>query len=493
VSKIVLSCINAKYVHSSFALKCLKANLKEFERETSIEDLVLKTPIAEAAGTILKHKPSLVGLGLYIWNHQKTIELADKLKKRDPHLVLVAGGPQLQKETVQNKDMEIFDHIILGEGEEEFYQLCLQRFEGSVPARILRASPMNLDTLKSPYGYYTESELKEKLCYVESSRGCPYGCEFCLSCLDTKMRYFDAETFLESFDRLILNGARRIKFLDRTFNTSTVRALPIVELALNRLKKGYQFSVHFEVVPKTIDKDLMQLLGQFPKGSLQLEIGLQSLDPEVLTRIGRNHDVVESLAVVKDLRQNTQATLHTDLIAGLPGEGIESFAEGFDRLLEIQPHEIQVGILKCLPGTPILRHKKEFGLEFASHPPYDVQSTANLSETEIKDLQLFASFWEIFYNRSQFVETLQLTPHNASVFWGFMRFSKWANKKVGRSYGIYYHDQISLLHEYLSQQTDSGALARALQKDYLRWEHRPIPREIKGLFTSTYIKASKKH
>jgi hypothetical protein len=236
-------------------------------------------------------------------------------------------------------------------------------------------------------------------------------------------------------ETLIARGARSFKFLDRTFNLDIGRAGRILEFFLDRLKPPMY--VHFEMVPSRFPRELRNLLTRFPPGSLRLELGIQTLNRETAARIGRPVDPERELEVLDFLRRETQAIVHADLIAGLPGEDMVSFARGFDRLWKVQPTEIQLGILKCLPGTAINRHIGPFGMRFNPNPPYDILETAAMSSEDLDRIKNFARFWELIVNRGTFAPLINvLFPREAPVFAPFMALSDRLLARFGRNWGI---------------------------------------------------------
>jgi len=453
VKDIILTTINAKWIHPSLALRLLKANLGALEERCEIIEFALRQPLGEKIETLLAACPRMLGVSVSIWNHNATLELLAELHKawaadlqrgQGAKPVVVLGGPEVSHLPEDAKIFRFADYVIRGEGEEAFRTLCENVLSGAeLDTFFINAVPINLETLKSGYHLYTDEDLAKKLTYVEASRGCPFNCEFCLSAVDSTIREFPLETFLAQMDALVKRGAKTFKFLDRTFNLNIKRALNTIEFFLEKIeeRKG-QFVVHFEMVPSLFPDELREALSRFPPGTLRLEIGIQSLNREVCARIGRPSDPEKELETLRFLREKTNAIIHADLIAGLPGEDLASFGRGFDRLwlaLEsdtlsnaaLHSAEIQLGILKLLPGAPVSRHNEAFNMRYNTLPPYEVEETAAVSAADICRLRNFARFWELIVNRG-----LVNPAPGEPVFDRFMALSDVLFAHFGRNWGI---------------------------------------------------------
>jgi hypothetical protein len=469
---IVLATINAKWIHPSLALRLLTANLGCLEDRCEILEFALRQPLAEKTGPILAARPKILGLSVSIWNHAATVELLGALteewnsSQRSPAFasrpVIVLGGPEA---SFLDEDAELFryvDYVIRGEGEIPFRELCKdlladQTAALSGPPRqavFIDAPPAETAAIAAGYRLYTAEDLGRKLSYVEASRGCPFGCEFCLSGAahgspaNKRVREFPLDQFLREMETLIDRGARSFKFLDRTFNLDISRAIGILEFFLERLKPG--LFVHFEMVPFRFPPELREILGRFPPGSLRLELGIQTLNPQTAALIGRPGDPERDLEALDFLRRETNATVHADLIAGLPGEDLRSFAQGFDRLRQVRPAEIQLGILKLLPGTVLSRHVGPWGMRFNPKPPYEVLETAALSEPDMDRLKNFARFWELLVNRGAFNDLIdRIFPPEKAVFAPFMELSDRLLARFGRNWGLDRRDLRTALSEFI--------------------------------------------
>jgi hypothetical protein len=515
VPDIALAVINAKWIHPSLALRLLKANLGEWENRALILEFALRQPLEEKTAPILAAAPRILGLSVSIWNHRATLELLEALSKKwgggntaegnqDPERgqgnggagrpVIILGGPEASYLPPESAVFRYADWVIRGEGELVFRELCAlllgkagntypgteNRIGGlstgiirglppvrEVHGKIIHAHPVNLSSIDPGYRLYTDEDLRRKLIYVEASRGCPFGCEFCQSSLDRQVREFPLDVFLGEMDKLINRGGRAFKFLDRTFNLNIRRARRILEFFLYWLegtmpdppvptasaggdpRPSPGCYVHFEMVPSEFPGELREILTRFPRGTLRLEIGIQSFNPKTTAIIGRPSDPEKELEVLEFLREKTRALVHADLIAGLPGEDLASFARGFDRLWMVRPGEIQLGILKKLPGTPIARHSEAYGMRYAPDPPYEALETSALSRNDLDRIKNFARFWERIVNRGAFGDLVPvLLPEGRGVFTPFMALSDWLLGRFGRNWGINRKDLRAALEEW---------------------------------------------
>ena len=379
MTDILLSTLNAKFAHSSLALRCLYANLGPLRERAAIHEFIWNERSSDIAESILQHQPKIVGLGVYIWNATETLELVRTLKAVRPELIIILGGPEVSHETDLQEIVELADYTITGEGEVALAALVTALLEGGeLPSEsVIAGGTPPLAELVSPYAYYTDLDVAKRSIYVEASRGCPFRCEFCLSSLDLAVRQFPLEPFLADMKLLLDRGVRQFKFIDRTFNLNPRISSSILEFFLEHVELG--IFVHFEMVPDRLPRALREAVARFPEGSIQFEIGIQTFDEATSDRISRKQDLGRLTDNMEFLTTQTHVHIHADLIIGLPGEGIESFAQGFDRLVEIGPHEVQVGILKRLRGTSIIRHDEEFAMVYAATPPYEVLQTSELS------------------------------------------------------------------------------------------------------------------
>jgi radical SAM superfamily enzyme YgiQ (UPF0313 family) len=437
----------------------LRANLGVFKDCCEIIEFNLRQPLAEKTTLLLAANPDILGISISIWNHTATLELLAELEKMwASRPVIVLGGPEVSHLPPEAEIFRYADYVIRGEGEIAFRELCETIFHTeqrgkNAETKFINAKQVPLNEIYSAYDLYTDEDIAKKLIYVEAGRDCPFNCEFCLSAVkndgEEVLREFPIDKFLADMDALIQRGVKTFKFLDRTFNVNPQRALRIINFFLEKLQDcKTPFIVHFEMVPSLFPPDLCDALIRFPPGTLRLEIGIQTLNEQVSTRIGRRSNPEKELETLRFLRKNTNAIIHADLIAGLPGEDLASFASGFDRLWSAlfdqnRGAEIQLGILKLLPGAPIARHK---GMRYNPMPPYEILETDAMTAKDIARITNFAHYWEIIVNRGLFS-----FPGNEPIFARFMKLSDSLLKHFGRNWGIDKYELIKRIKVFISK------------------------------------------
>lgn len=467
---IVLTTLNAKYIHSAFGLRYLLANLGELRQRAGIVEFDIHQRPADIVEVLLAREPRVIGFGVYIWNVAGTTEVVAALKRIRPDIVVILGGPEVSYEIEDQDIVRHADHVITGEADLKFAEVCGQLLRGQRPEnKIIPAALPEFSQLVLPYDLYTDEDVAHRIIYVEASRGCPFTCEFCLSSLDIPVRQVPLAQFFEAMQRLLDRGVRLFKFVDRTFNLNIRTSRAMLQFFLERHQPG--MFVHFEMVPDRLPDALREVIAKFPAGALQFEVGIQTLNERVGELIRRRQDAQKLAENFRFLRGQTGVHVHADLIVGLPGEDLESFAAGFDRLVALRPQEIQVGILKRLRGTPIGRHDLDWQMIYSPHPPYEILRTKLVSFADMQRMRRFARHWDLVANSGNFVETTPLIGvPNESRFEAFMRFSEWLHAQIGRTHSIALMRLMELVFEYLARQLQLAPqrVAQVLWRDYQR-------------------------
>ncbi|MDF1875262.1 DUF4080 domain-containing protein [Sulfurimonas sp. SAG-AH-194-I05] len=475
---IILTTLNARYTHSAIGLRYIYANLKDLQSDTQILEFSINDAIQTVAEKLLAHNPDVIGIGTYIWNATHVAELLHILKKVSPETLLILGGPEVTY-TPFRANFDDADFIVQGEGEVSFYELCKDVQNQETPKeKILPMTTPNLKELTLPYDFYTDEDIKNRYIYVEVSRGCPFECEFCLSSMDEKVRAFDLDAVMESFEKLWDRGARNFKFVDRTFNLNMKTANRILDFFL---EKEDTYFAHFEVIPDHFPDSIKTKMKQFPHGALQLEVGIQTLNLEIANNVSRQLKLDKIKKNILFLENETDAHMHLDLIVGLPGETLESFGENLDTLVSWATCEIQIGILKKLSGTYINRHDETYGMVYSDIPPYDILKSKQLSFNDIQTMKRFARFWDLTYNSGNFKKSVHLIWQEKSVYESFYNFCMWMYGQTDSTWKISLQRLGELLFHYLKDVKNLNAqeIADSMLEDMMKLKGRAIPHYLK--------------
>jgi hypothetical protein len=463
---ILLTTINARYVHAALGLRYLAANMGALQARTRIVEFVLGQRAFEIVEDLLALHPRIIGIGVYIWNVEESTRVVALLKKIAPQVTVIVGGPEMSYETTEQRICALADYVVTGWGDVTFPQLAHDIIHGAAPGqKIVAGVQPPLAQLALPYAQYTDEDIAKRFIYVEASRGCPFKCEFCLSALDKTAWPFELDAFMAEIEKLYQRGARNFRFVDRTFNLKVAASQRILEFFLARMD-GNLF-LHFELIPDHLPDKLKETIAKFPPGALHFEIGIQTFNPEVQARISRRQDDAQAEQNIRWLREQSPALIHVDLIAGLPGEDLASFGRGFDRLHGLRPHEIQVGILKRLRGAPIDRHTETHQLRYNPDPPYNVLATDCIPFADMQRISRFARYWDLVGNSGRFRRTLPLLL-GVAPFDSFMRFADWLYGRTHKTHEFAFERLCEFLHVYLSQVAgvDAAKAAAAVLEDY---------------------------
>lgn len=472
MTDIILTTLNSKYIHSAFGLRYLYANLGELQDQAKIHEFTIHERPLDIVEKILEHSPKIVGFSVYIWNVVEVGQCIKLLKQIQPRVKVVVGGPEVSHVPDAPDWLAVVDYTITGAGELQFKSLCQQLLSAQQPLeKVIAGIALPLEQLNMPYEYYSDTDIKNRIIYVEASRGCPFKCEFCLSSLDKTSKSFSIERFLIEMDKLIQRGANHFKFIDRTFNLKVKTTVAILEFFLKRLTDD--MSIHFEVVPDKLPEKLRQVLAKFPEHVLQFEIGVQTFDPDIQDLISRKQDNEKTCENLLWLRENTKAHIHADLIFGLPSDNLNNFAKSFDKLVSLNPQEIQLGILKRLRGAPINRHTKKYQMVYNENQPYNILATRDIDFTTMQRVTRFARFWDMIGNSGRFPNSKKIIFADAP-FDNFIRLSDKLYQTEGSSWKISLRRLFKLLYPLLIEvlNLEQDTVFAALEKDFIHCQEK---------------------
>lgn len=479
--KLVIACLNSKYIHASLAPWCLLSGVREFcvsSVKAKVMESTINSNINAFAEQIINEKPDIVSFSSYIWNIEKTLELCKVLKEKIG-CTLILGGPEVSyraKNVLEN--YSYIDFVLSGEGEKSF-PLFLDTF--SKKGDLNKISGLSYrengeiksvpeeectETPPSPYNDEFFHNLKGRISYIETSRGCPYRCAFCLSGRCSTLRFFDIEQVKNDILRLSVSGTKTIKFVDRTFNAKADRANEILEFILTnygtKIPEGTCF--HFEIAGDILKESTMEILARAPKGAFQLEIGMQSFNEDTLKAINRKTNTEKLIENIKKLISFGNMHIHIDLIAGLTGEDLKSFERSFDIGYSLKANMLQMGFLKLLYGADMRENRDKYPCEFNENPPYEVTATPWLSNEEIQKLKKCEDALERMYNSGRFLFTLDYLL-NECGFTPFKLFMNFGNKINGNKMSL--SDYALHIYYYFKEFADPERLRETLICDLL--------------------------
>jgi len=439
-TQIILSTLNARYIHASLGLRYLLANMGALRSQTQLVEFIINSRAIDIVENLLQNTPKIIGLGVYIWNAEETLQVVKLLKQISPQTIIILGGPEVTYETQQQEICKLADYVITGQADISFRKTCDDLLKNRKPLqKVIKAGHFKLNDIILPYREYNDEDIKNRVIYVEASRGCPYKCEFCLSSLDKTVYPFELDLFLAEMQILFERGVRSFKFIDRTFNLKIATSIKIMDFFLEKMEcdanQQEKIYLHFELIPDHLPEKLKAVMQRFPDDSLQFEIGIQSLNPDIQSIISRKQDDNKVAENMTWIRQQTSAHIHADLIIGLPGETLDSFARGFDQLVAMDPHEIQVGILKRLRGTPIIRHSEEYDMRYSPTAPYEILSNNIIDFKTMQRLKRFARYWDMIANSGRFKHSKALLLGD-KPFENFLSLSDWLHAKTDQTHKI---------------------------------------------------------
>ena len=480
--RVIIGCLNSKYIHLSSAPWCLAAGVRAYgpkEAQCRVMESTINADLDAFAEEILRERPSLVTFSCYIWNIRQTLALCRKLKSGCGCLIAL-GGPEVAYRAERLlKEEPFIDYILSGEGEFAFPPFLKMLMEKEEPSKVaglcyrhdhkILSNPEEAYTADppSPFGDAYLEALKGRICYIETSRGCPYRCAFCLSGRLAPYRIFsDRAAIQRDLLKLAQSGSRTIKFVDRTFNANAAHADFILGFILENYGRAIPQGVcfHFEIAGDILKESTFALLQRMPKGAVQLEIGMQSFHEPTLEAICRRTDTKKLIANIKRLLSFGNMHIHIDLIAGLTGEGMAEFEKSFNIAFSLRAHMLQMGFLKLLYGAPMREQAEEYPCEYSKEPPYEVCATPWLSKEELADLKKCEDALDRLYNSGHFLWTLDylLEALKTEPFALFLEIGKAIDGR-GAPLGEY----AEKLYHHFAARCDAALLQEKLVSDLL--------------------------
>jgi len=481
--KTLLTTLNAKFVHSSLALRYLRVFCADKPYKISLKEFTINDRLEFITAEIYRENANIVAFSTYIWNVGETLAAARRLKQVMEEVTIILGGPEVTFDSIKlMEDYPFIDYIVRGEGEITFRELMKYLVECKGEAEDIRGITYrrgsrvivnpdrpfieNLDII--PFPYSTDENLENKIIYYEASRGCPYQCQYCLSSTIKGVRFFSIERVKNDLEKLINLGVKQVKFVDRTFNCNARFAAQIFRFLI---EKGGQTGFHFEISADLLNKELLEILENAPQGFFQFEVGVQTTNLEVLKEIRRKSSLDLLFKNVVKIKEYNNIHQHLDLIAGLPGEDITSFGKSFDDVFALRPDMFQLGFLKLIKGTGIRDREEEYGYTYTYEPPYEVLSNRWISFSQMLRLKLIEEVFEQYYNSHRFDNTVEyaIKAHSTSPFQFFYNLAEYWEQE-----GLYRVKHSSkklytLLYNYLVESVGVPSLVvnELLKLDYL--------------------------
>ena len=496
---VVLSTLNSKFIHSSLALRYLKAYGEAHGQAYDIVEYTINMPVLHILSDITEHDIDVLGFACYIWNIEMTLHVVDMVKAVRPDIKIVLGGPEVSftADELLERCPNI-DYIVQGEGEEAFHALvtALQlgndglnpvipgvrgRRNGSILGSAEAVEVRDLSTIPFPYTEEDMDDLEHKIIYYESSRGCPFSCQYCLSGNKNTVRFFPQERTLQELQWFIDHGVKQVKFVDRTFNCAPHHHRPLMEFMRD---SDTDMNFHLEMEPELMTEWETNILCETPPGRIQIEVGVQSTHKKTLDAINRYNDWPYIQKSIRPIIQAGRTHVHMDLIVGLPHEDFNRFGQSFNDLFSLQPHALQIGFLKLLKGSGV-RRMREYKYVADPLAPYEVLSTHVLPYDDVRFLKYLEDVFERFYNSERFRTTFgyigqQLIHGETDAFSYFCDMTRAWLKEGNHKVNLKDIDQIEFLYRFFLAKGDTIA-AELLQYDTLVSYRGKVRSEAVGL------------
>lgn len=458
--KTLITTLNAKFIHTALSLRLLYVASKD-SHDVSFKEYTIKDDLDHIKDDILSMKIEIVAFSCYIWNIDYILKLCKRLKAEKEDLVIILGGPEVTYEPAHFLESWEIDYVMSGEGEETFPQLldqiekkvpvsvCGVSYHGFISQEVAQVDLKLVEALDSPYNLEQDQKDKAKrILYFETSRGCPFQCQYCLSSLEKGLRFFSRQYLERQLDIVIHSGAKVVKLLDRSFNANQDHAIFILDYLFKHYEQGQQFQ--FEINADVFQQKIIDFINQnAPKGLLRFEVGIQSTYEPTNRAVKRIQNFERLSEVIQALMAGGKCDLHLDLIAGLPFEGYQRFAQSFDEVFAFRAKELQLGFLKMLRGTSLRNNAEDFGYLYDVNPPYEMQSNEWMTENEIEKIHLAEDMLEKYWNSGRFPLTLNvIMDDEPSAFDFFYRLGVYFEEHHFKRIGYQLFELFSYLDEF---------------------------------------------
>ncbi|AJD90784.1 Fe-S oxidoreductase [Jeotgalibacillus malaysiensis] len=493
--KTILASLNAKYIHTNLAIRYLKAAAAD-DYEIELAEYTINDPVLNIVGDLYAKKPDVIGFSCYIWNIEETIQVIKMLKKIHPEVKIILGGPEVTYDVNDwlERLHENIDFVAVGEGEATFKGL-LDYFAGKIDFKQVRGAACMIDgsmhlipqpqktdlkTLPSPFRFPEDrADLKKRITYIETSRGCPFQCQFCLSSIEVGVRYFDREAVKNDIRYLMQHGARIFKFVDRTFNISRSYAMEMFEFLIDEHLPGTVFQ--FEITGDIMRPEVIQYLNDHaPAGLFRFEIGVQSTNDHTNELVKRKQNFDKLKRTVTMVKDGGKIDQHLDLIAGLPEENYHSFKQTFNDVYELGPEELQLGFLKMLRGTGLRMNAAAHQYIYMDHAPYEILGNNQLSFDEILRIKQVEDVLEKYWNDHRLDETIAYLTEEVfdTPFDFYQDFGTYWDEKGWSRIGHQLEDLFKRLYQFIEENQPESLpyVSYLMKKDYLA-KHRFKPRK----------------
>lgn len=479
---VKIMAVNSKYVHTLLSPYYLKENC-DFKDKIEIVQCNINQNINEVCKIALAGNPKVIAMPCYIFNVEYLLQLIDIIESKSPQTIILLGGPEASFE--YDNLLDKVDVIITGEGEIAFNEFMhdMEKSSYVLQKRVYKGKVSSFKSIKSPYSTDYFKDVKGKIAYFEASRGCPYSCAYCMSGEDG-LRCFDLSRIFVELEKFKGADIRVLKFVDRTFNAKKSYAKEILRFLIKNYKE-YNFGFHFEIAADILDDEFIDIVASSPKGLFQFEIGVQSFNEQTLSSALRKTNLNLLIKYLEKLIKTKKSHIHTDLIAGLPYEGYESFVQGFNKLYALKSDMLQLGFLKVLKGSK-LKGMLDSGYKYSNKPPYEIISTPYISDSELQLLKCAEESCDKYYNSGLFKQTLEyFVKYNAYDF--YLQLGK---RIYGKSLSLF--DKVQILYDFLCESNDSTLVKGLMTIDYLKTNNsRILPNCLKFEYDKKFAKMLK--